>query len=225
MENIVLPHSHGNLAEGLQHDMPTGRAFEIISDIFKILSDARRVQLFWALCHCEECVINLSALLNMSSSALSHHLKLLKTTGFVVSRREGKEVYYTAANTEKTKILHEMIEQISEVACPAESVPVDFHNYDANVHIIIQLHDFLTGDIRTRYTTQELSQRFSINKTTLKTTFKAYYNKPIATYMKEYRIKTAKQLLQKTDKTIAEISFEVGYENQSKFQNCKNYLK
>lgn len=217
MDKIILPHEHSNVSDGLQHSMPSSQSFEVIAEIFKILSDAKRAQLFWILCHCEECVINLSALIELSSSAVSHHLKLLKTTGFIVSRRAGKEVYYTAADTQKASILHQMIEQILEVSCPVESTPIDLHSYDANVHIITQIHALLTGDIRSRYTIEQLAERFSMNQTTLKTTFKTIYGKPIAAYMKEYRVKQAKELLVQTDCPISQIAQAVGYENQSKF--------
>ena len=212
-----MPHDHGNISKGVQQEMPSARSFESIGELFKLLSDGKRAQLFWLLCHCEECVINLSVLLESSSSAVSHHLKLLKTAGFVVSRRVGKEVYYTAAQTPKAQILHEMIEQISEVACPKEVLPVDPRSYDANVHIITQIHDLLIRDIRKRYTIEQLSERFSVNQTTLKTTFKTIYGQPVAAYMMEYRMKQAKELLTHTNLPISRIAWEVGYENQSKF--------
>jgi len=84
----------------------------------KLLSDNTRLRLFWILCHCEECPLNLSALLGMSSPALAHHLKLLKTAGLIQSRREGKEVYYRAADTPCVRALHPMIEQIADLSCP-----------------------------------------------------------------------------------------------------------
>ena len=54
------------------------------------------------------------------SPAVSHHLKLLKSADLIVSRRDGKEVYYTAANTEEAQKLHEMIETFVEMNCPLE---------------------------------------------------------------------------------------------------------
>ena len=74
---------------------------------------------FWLLCHCEECVINLSSMVEMSSPAVSHHLKQLKAGGLIVSRRDGKEVYYKAAETERAQLLHHMIEAMVEIACPS----------------------------------------------------------------------------------------------------------
>ena len=78
-----------------------------------------RVRLFWLLCHCEECVLNLSVMMNMSSPALSHHLKLLKACGLIVSRRDGKEVYYRASDSVQASALHHVIEHVAEIACPS----------------------------------------------------------------------------------------------------------
>ena len=66
------------------------------------------------------CVGNISAMMDMSSPAISHHLRALKASGLIVSRREGKEVYYRAADTAQARLLHQMIERVMEIACPEE---------------------------------------------------------------------------------------------------------
>ena len=99
--------------------MPSVDDFQTVADIFKQLGDGSRIRIFWLLCHCEECVINLSSMVEMSSPAVSHHLKQLKAGGLIVSRRDGKEVYYKAAETERAQLLHHMIEAMVEIACPS----------------------------------------------------------------------------------------------------------
>lgn len=121
MNTIETLHNHGTSKE-LEKTLArleTVKDFEIIADLFKLLSDSSRVRIFWLLCHCEECVINISALVGMSSPAVSHHLRQLKSSGLITSRRDGKEVYYTAVNSKEAQLLHVFIEQIMEVACPA----------------------------------------------------------------------------------------------------------
>ena len=121
MSDCCLPHDHGGVFEHHKEKMPPMESFERTADLFKKLDDPNRLKIFWLLCHCEECVINLSslsAMVDMSSPAVSHHLKQLKAAGLIVSRREGKEVYYKAADTPESQTLHETIEHVMEIACP-----------------------------------------------------------------------------------------------------------
>lgn len=120
MVNNPLPHNHetDRSSELLKQIVSNSKNFEIVADIFKQLSDSSRTCIFWLLCHCEECVINISNYVNMTPPAVSHHLKQLKLGGLIVSRRAGKEMYYKAADNEQSRLLHLMIEQVMEIACP-----------------------------------------------------------------------------------------------------------
>lgn len=120
MDEIKLPHRHGEGrdAHRLQEQLDCVGRFEAVADVFKQLDDTTRLRIFWLLCHCEECVRNISACVGMSSPAVSHHLRLLKDSGLVTSRRDGKEVYYRAAASECAGLLHTMIEKLVEIACP-----------------------------------------------------------------------------------------------------------
>ena len=92
--------------------------FAIVANVFKQVGDASRVRIFWILCHFEENVTELAQLCEMTSPAVSHHLRQLKLSGLVVSRREGKEVYYKASPDIKAQALHEMIESVMQISCP-----------------------------------------------------------------------------------------------------------
>ena len=122
MKDLHLPHHHGEESQlsALRRELEKTDKFQIIADVFRQLGDATRVRIFWLLCHCEPCVVNISAMMDMSSPAVSHHLRALKASGLIVSRREGKEVYYRAANTAQAQLLHQMIERVMEIACPEE---------------------------------------------------------------------------------------------------------
>ena len=115
-----LPHNHNEDATAcqfLQEKISDVENFQAVADVFKQLGDSTRLRIFWILCHCEECVLNIAALLNMSSPAVSHHLRPLKNSGLITSRREGKEVYYKAADTEHTRLLHDMMEKVMQITC------------------------------------------------------------------------------------------------------------
>ena len=117
-KKIPLPHHHAENEEKVIEGMPSDNAILCVSGILKWLGDPSRLRIFWLLCHCEECVINIAALTNMSSPAVSHHLRLLKASGLIVSRREGREMYYKAADTEMVNSLHTTIESIADISCP-----------------------------------------------------------------------------------------------------------
>ena len=119
-ETIHTPHDHGGLGEEIIRSMPAAPEIERISQILRHLADPSRLRIFWLLCHCEECVINIAALTQMSSPAVSHHLRLLKDSGLLVARREGKEMYYRAADTEIVDALHRTFEEVARISCPTE---------------------------------------------------------------------------------------------------------
>ncbi len=118
-----LPHDHGNAKtdELLAHSLSTDE-FSHISKLCSLLSDSTRLRLFWILCHTEECVINLAAIMDMSSPALSHHLLKLREASLITSRRDGKEVYYKAAETSDARLLHDVIKALAHLECPDDTL-------------------------------------------------------------------------------------------------------
>ena len=117
MEHYTLPHQHNQPMSQLMDHIPESENFQTTANIFKQLSDPTRIRILWILCHCEECVINISAMMDMSSPAVAHHLRLLRSSGLIEAHREGKETYYRASKSKKAQTLHHMIEQIMDISC------------------------------------------------------------------------------------------------------------
>ena len=213
MPEFSLPHDHGahQHEEEVRRVLADDARFSAVAELFRSLGDPTRVRIFWLLSHREECVINIAAMLDMSSPAVSHHLRVLKDSGLLSSRREGREVYYRASDAAQSRLLHEMIEQVMDVACPR------WREEAEQVKIIREIHDDLAQHMDRRVTIEELAHRYLINPTTLKTVFKEVYGSSLAAHMKEHRMERAAALLRETDLSVAEIAGQVGYESQSKF--------
>jgi len=122
MSNELLPHDHGDISnmEEFSTLLSETKGFDNVSRILAQMVDGTRIRIFWLLCHYEGCVINISAIMGMSSPAVSHHLRSLKSAGLIESRRVGKEVYYKAVKSDETEYLHHMIEDLMEIACPSK---------------------------------------------------------------------------------------------------------
>ena len=222
MKIELIPHDHGNLqrAAELRKQLIRGGSFDTVADIFRLLDDGSRVRIFWLLCHCEECVVNISALTEMTSPAASHHLRLLKDAGLIESRREGKEVYYRAADTPTVKLLHGVIEKAMEISCP--ELPVENERSTApfsaeQIETVRRMHDELLQHPGQRPTIEELARRCLMNPTTLKAVFKAVYGDSLAAHMKEHRLEKAAELLRHGDQSVSEIAAAVGYDSPSRF--------
>lgn len=115
-----LPHNHGEppSLDALRENLAAVQDFQAIADVFRQLGDTTRLRIFYLLCHCEECVTNIGALLGLSSPAISHHLRALRSAHLIQSRRQGKEVYYKVSGEKQSSLLHTMIEQVMEITCP-----------------------------------------------------------------------------------------------------------
>ena len=89
---------HEDVVNQVHEQMPPGNVFFDLANLYKTFSDPTRVKILWAL-HCHEmCVCDLSALLNMTKSAISHQLKSLRMSNLVKFQKQGKVVYYSLAD-------------------------------------------------------------------------------------------------------------------------------
>ena len=109
--NVKKPHYHPNspCLESLPFDEETANQ---LAGIFKQVGDPTRLKIFWLLCHQEECVTNIAYLLNMSSPAISHHLRSLKLADLIESERKGKEMFYRARSNKPAKLLKKILSQV-----------------------------------------------------------------------------------------------------------------
>lgn len=98
-------------------------ALETISEIsilFKILGDPTRVKIVWALEQQELCVCDIAATLNMTKSAISHQLALLRKHHIVKPRRDGKQVFYSLDDEHITLMIEMANTHVSHSHCSNE---------------------------------------------------------------------------------------------------------
>lgn len=89
---------HEDVVRKVRETMPDEDPVYEVSELFKVFGDSTRARIICALTVSEMCVCDLSALLGMTQSAISHQLRILKTARMVKNRRNGKIVYYTLAD-------------------------------------------------------------------------------------------------------------------------------
>ena len=85
-----------------------------LSDFFKVMGDGTRIQLLWALEESEMCVNDLASLLNMTKSAVSHQLKVLRIAKLVKAQKKGKNVYYSLSDEHVKTVFQMALEHICE---------------------------------------------------------------------------------------------------------------
>ena len=94
--------------------MPEETELEDLADLFKIFGDSTRIRILFVLFETEVCVCDLAKALNMTQSAISHQLRILKQNKLVKCRREGKSVFYSLADDHVRSIIAQGREHIEE---------------------------------------------------------------------------------------------------------------
>ena len=92
--------------------MPEENLVSEAAELFNLLSDNSRLRILQALSVTELCVCDLAAILKISSSAVSHQLRLLRTKGLVRFRKEGKIAYYMLADNHVRNLLTGIFEHL-----------------------------------------------------------------------------------------------------------------
>ena len=107
---IIHPHK---IAAARERALPA-QTIEELSRIFNVLADPSRLRILYALADEEMCVCDLSALLEITESAVSHQLRLLRTMRLVANRREGTVLYYRLADRHVTELIAMALEHLQE---------------------------------------------------------------------------------------------------------------
>ena len=94
--------------------MPQEEILYDLAELFKVFGDTTRVKILCALFESEMCVCDISALLGMTQSAISHQLRVLKSAKLIKNRKEGKVVYYSLADDHVKHIFDQGLSHILE---------------------------------------------------------------------------------------------------------------
>lgn len=105
---------HENLLKIVNEKMPAETELYDLSELFKVFGDSTRIRILFVLFEAEVCVCDLANALNMTQSAISHQLRILKANKLVKSRREGKSVFYSLSDDHVRTIIAMGLEHIEE---------------------------------------------------------------------------------------------------------------
>lgn len=105
---------HGDVVEQVRSVMPLEETLYDLAELFKVFGDTTRVRILYALFESEMCVCDISILLGMSQSSISHQLRVLKSAKLVKNRKEGKVVYYSLNDDHIKHIFEQGLEHINE---------------------------------------------------------------------------------------------------------------
>ena len=110
-------HNHNNETASALELIPTDSEAIKACDLFQQLGDPTRLKILCLLAHSEQCVNNIALTVNMSAPAVSHHLRVLRQTGLITNRRDGKEIYYKLAEDKKASLVHKIIDDVFGLNC------------------------------------------------------------------------------------------------------------
>lgn len=105
---------HQDLVQKVHDTMPDENELYDLAELFKIFGDSTRIRILYVLFEAEVCVCDIAEALNMTQSAISHQLRILKNSKLVKSRRSGKSIFYSLADDHVRAIIEAGREHIEE---------------------------------------------------------------------------------------------------------------
>ena len=97
-----------------RHQIPDDDVIYRLADLFKVFGDPTRIRILYILLEQEMCVCDIADVLDMTQSAISHQLRVLKQMSLVKFRRDGKTVYYSLADSHVSTVLAQGLEHVEE---------------------------------------------------------------------------------------------------------------
>ena len=107
-------HTQEDIVEVLENTMPQEEVLYDLAELFKVFGDSTRIRILYGWFETEMCVYDLSKILNVTQSAISHQLRVLKQNKLVKFRREGKNIFYSLADEHVRTIINQGMEHIEE---------------------------------------------------------------------------------------------------------------
>ncbi len=104
----------GHTVEEIKQNMPDATTIADLAELFKVFGDVTRARILYCLEEGELCVMEIAHCLEMTKSAVSHQLRILRTAKLVKTRKDGKEVYYSLDDDHVQKIFSCAMEHIRE---------------------------------------------------------------------------------------------------------------
>ena len=106
--------AHEDVVKRVLERQPADEYLYELAELFKVFGDSTRIRILFVLFEAEVCVCDLAAVLNMTQSAISHQLRILKQNKLVKSRREGKSIFYSLADEHVRTVIAQGREHIEE---------------------------------------------------------------------------------------------------------------
>ncbi len=113
-ERCDFMYVHEDVVAFLKEQMPEDETLFDLAELFKIFGDSTRIKILYLLFESELCVCDIAQMLQMTQSAISHQLQVLKKSKLVKYRREGKTVFYSLADHHVRAIIDQGMEHICE---------------------------------------------------------------------------------------------------------------
>ena len=105
---------HPDTVEYVRGKLPPDEVLYDLAELFKMFGDSTRVKILYALLESELCVCDIAKLLDVTQSAVSHQLRVLKSGKLVKCRREGKVMFYSLADDHVVRIISQGMEHVEE---------------------------------------------------------------------------------------------------------------